>query len=87
MGENAQRAAFAIAEKVRKAGLSCETDVMGRSLKAQMRHADKINARYTIVLGDSELESRRAVVKKMEDGTQTEICVDDVDGIVKTIEN
>ncbi|MEG2143813.1 MAG: His/Gly/Thr/Pro-type tRNA ligase C-terminal domain-containing protein, partial [Oscillospiraceae bacterium] len=48
-----------------------------RSLKAQMRYADKINAAYTMVLGDTEIESGKAVLKDMSTGAQTEILIDE----------
>lgn len=43
-----------------------------------MKYADKIGARYTLILGDSELESGRAQLKNMSDSTQTEIALGDV---------
>ena len=50
---------------------------MGRSIKAQMKYADKIGARYTIVVGDNELESGLAQLKNMETGETDEIALDD----------
>ena len=73
MGEQANIKASALATDLRNEGLSAQFDTVGRSVKAQMKYADKIGALYTVVLGDSELESGRAVLKNMSDGTQAEI--------------
>jgi len=70
MGDTAAAESFRIAENLRRQGYSCETDTMQRSLKAQMRHADKLGARYTIVLGDNELESGSAKLKNMQFGDE-----------------
>ena len=47
----------------------------GRSLKAQMKYADKIGAKFTLVLGDSELEAQQAKIKNMATGEQTDITL------------
>lgn len=73
MGAEANIKASALATDLRNEGLSAQFDTVGRSVKAQMKYADKIGALYTVVLGDSELESGKAVLKNMSDGTQTEI--------------
>ena len=78
MGENAAAESFRIAENLRREGYSCETDTMQRSLKAQMRHADKLGARYTIVLGDNELQSGSAKLKNMQSGDETTVSLADI---------
>lgn len=77
MGERAARRCFAIATQLRDGGVSVECDTVGRSLKAQMKYADKIGARYVIVVGDNELESGLARLKDMESGESSEIALDD----------
>ena len=77
MGEQAARRCFGIATRLRDGGVSAECDTVGRSLKAQMKYADKIGARYTIVVGDNELESGRARLKNMETGETDDILLDD----------
>ena len=72
MGEAAAKRAFQLATQLRKLGVVALFDQVGRSLKAQMKYADKKNARYTVVLGDSELEQNKAVLKRMEDGASVE---------------
>lgn len=58
---------------------------MGRSLKAQMKYAGKLNARYAIVIGDDEIKSGKAIIKNMSDGTMTEINIDN-EGLIKVKE-
>ena len=79
LGEAAQTAAVGIVKKLREKGIYCECDLVGRSLKAQMKYADKIGAEYTLIIGDSELESGKAVLKNMSDSTQTEIEISELD--------
>ncbi len=73
LGEAASVEAMAITERLRRAGVYCECDVVGRSLKAQMKYANKIGAEYTLILGDSEIECGKAQLRNMKDGTQTEV--------------
>lgn len=73
LGEEAKKKAFALVGKVRESGLFAETDVVSRGLRAQMKYADKIGARFSIVLGDDEITRGEAVVKNMETGQQTKI--------------
>ena len=76
LGEGAQVAAMAICERLRRVGVYAECDVVGRSLKAQMKYANKLNAAYTLILGDSEVESGKAQLRNMQDGTQTGVDLD-----------
>jgi len=73
LGEAASIEALAITERLRREGIFCECDVVGRSLKAQMKYANKIGAQYTLILGDSEIESGKAQLRNMMDGTQSEV--------------
>ena len=77
MGDLAKRKAFELLRQVRECGLIAETDVVGRGLRAQMKYADKIGAKYSVVLGDNELEQGVAKVKNMESGEQTELALDE----------
>ena len=77
MGKEAVRACFALVTRLREGGVAAECDLTGRGLKAQMKYADKLGARYTVVVGDNELSSQRAVLKDMADGKTEEIALDD----------
>ncbi len=80
MGEAAAERAFALASRLRSDGVSAQTDIMGRSLRAQMKYADKINARFTLVLGDNELAEGKAEVKNMKTGEKTMLSLGDTFG-------
>ena len=77
MGSEAAKRCFTIATALREGGVSVECDIVGRSLKAQMKYADKLGARYTIVVGDNELETGVAQLKDMQTGATEEIRLDD----------
>lgn len=76
MGAPARLLAERVAAGLRAKGLWAETDVMGRGLKPQMKYANKTGARYTVVLGDDEVAAGRARLKRMSDGTEAEIALD-----------
>jgi histidyl-tRNA synthetase len=67
--DGAARAAFAVANEARRAGLDAQLELAGRSLKGQLKHADRLGARYVaIVSADDE-----ASLKNMESGEQSEL--------------
>lgn len=84
MGTEARKKALEIVSKLRSKGFYAECDICARSLKAQMKYADKIGARYTLILGDSELEMGRAQLKCMAESTQEEIEIDNIIDIMET---
>ena len=76
-GENALLKALSLSAELRSQGYSVNIDTVGRSIKTQMKYANKINSEFTVVIGDNELENGTAMLKCMEDGTQTEVSLDD----------
>ncbi len=76
MGEAAARKCFAVANNLRRGGVSAACDVVGRSLKAQMKYADKIDARFTAVVGDNELQTGLVQLKNMATGETEEVSLD-----------
>ncbi len=78
MGENASYEAAAIVADLRAGGIGAQTDVVGRSLKAQMKYADKIGPKYTMVHGDDEIATGKAKVKNMDSGEATEMELADL---------
>lgn len=84
MGTDARAKAMKIVADLRKDGYYAECDISARSLKAQMKYADKIGARYTLILGDSELENGHAQLKDMANSTQEEIEIDSICQIIKS---
>lgn len=77
LGDKAQQKAFGLIGQVRDASLTAEGDIVGRSLRAQMKYADKIGAKFSMVLGDNETDAGKAVLKNMKTGAQTEVPLDD----------
>ena len=75
MGEKATVKAAAMANALRREGMFVEFDVVGRSVKAQMKYANKIGAKFTVVMGDSELESGIVRLKNMESGEEQELSL------------
>ncbi len=76
LGARAMIKALEISERLRNEGKYVECDIVGRSLKAQMKYANKIGAEYTLIIGDSEIDAGRAQLKNMENGSQTEVELD-----------
>lgn len=74
-----------IVRELRDGGLAAETDIMGKSLKAQFKYADRQGYKYVITLGESELESGVYTAKRMADGATYEIRKTDVLGDVRRI--
>ncbi|GGF90857.1 histidine--tRNA ligase [Paenibacillus aceti] len=64
--------------KLRQAGLSADRDYLGRKIKAQMKSADRMQAKYTAILGDDELERGEIVLKMMETGEQRTVKLSDL---------
>jgi len=71
LGDAAAEQAFVLMSKLQAAGVYAEMDYLGKSLKAQMRRANKLEAEKTLILGDEELASGQAQLKDMADGSQT----------------
>ncbi len=78
LGDRARRRVFRMAQELRDAGFKVALDLRGRSMKAQMREANRQNAPFTIIVGDNELEQAQAPVKNMETGEQTEVAFADL---------
>lgn len=77
MDESAVPMAMKLTKSVRETGFWAEYDTVGRGLKAQMKYADKLGAAYTVVLGDNEINSKKAKLKNMATGEQIDIDLDD----------
>lgn len=75
--------AVALTEKLRSEGFSVETDIMQRSVKAQMKYADKRGFKYVIVLGEEELANNVVRIKRMSDAATTECFIQDIKNNLK----
>lgn len=76
VGNEAYKKAVSLVFGLRAAGVAAECDHMGRSLKAQMKFADRLGFRYSMVLGDTEISQGTAALKDMESGDETEVVLD-----------
>ena len=73
MDKPSREKAFLLAQKLRAAGVSCEVDLMERSVKAQFKYADKTKARFVAVIGEQELADGAANVKDMKNSTEERV--------------
>lgn len=84
IGEKANEFATELVLKLRDKGVFAEKDICERSLKAQFKYADKNNAKFVLTLGDDEVETKKAKIKNMQSGEETEVELN-ADEIVKVI--
>ncbi len=82
--ERAESVSHALVYELRSLGISAERDTTGRSLKAQMKYAGKIGARYSAVIGGSEIDEGKITLKNMDSGEQVE-CALTADAIKASI--
>jgi len=86
LGNEAEAWVFRTTQTLREAGLQVALDLKGRSLKAQMREANRQGAPYTLIIGDNELDAEAATVKAMESGEQFEVPFGDlVEALVERV--
>ena len=84
-GEGAKTEAFVLANKLRSIGVKTEVNHMGRSIKAEMKYANKIGSVFTTIIGDDELQNKTLKLKRMSDGEQFEVSLDNIEEIAKVI--
>ena len=77
MDEASKLKAFNIIEGVRKSSLIAEGDIVGRSMKAQMKYANKIKAKFSMVIGSNEMAENKAKLRNMQTGEETEVPLDE----------
>ena len=82
LGEEAERKAFAWVTALRKAGHWVEMDYASRSLKAQMKRADRLGCARVLILGENELAAGKGLLRDMKSKAQEEIPLD---GLVKRL--
>lgn len=78
LGDNSNLFATKYVELLRDNGIYAEKDIIGRSLKAQLKYADKKNAKYVLTIGENEIESKKAPLKEMTTGDIIEVDINDV---------
>ena len=85
IGDKAKLKSFSILKDLRDNHISADKDHLDRSLKAQFKYSNKINARYTIVIGDDELDKDEATLKNMETGDQKLIKISELVEELRTV--
>ena len=82
-GEEATVWAYKLVNALRKEGISAESDHLQRSVKAQMKYANKIGAKYSAIIGESELENQVIHLKNMQTGEEKEVSFDALVAVMK----
>jgi len=75
LGEKASLKCFAISESLRRNDIECETDITGRSVKAQLKYADKRGFENVLVVGDTEIENGKAEIKNLRTGDKETVLL------------
>lgn len=78
LGETAQAEGFKLLNSLRKQGLSAAMDFAGRSMKAQMKQANKLGAKYSVILGEDEIAEGVVMLRSMEDSSQAKVPMNQV---------
>ena len=76
LGERGSEYGFTLVDGLRRDGLRTDMDLDGKSLKSQMKQADKAGSRFVLIIGDQELAGRRAPLRDMATGEQVELALD-----------
>ncbi|MBT3259776.1 MAG: histidine--tRNA ligase, partial [Deltaproteobacteria bacterium] len=84
LGENVSLPAFQWMTALRKQGLWVELDYGGKGLKSQMKKANRLDAQNVLIVGDDEAAAKRAILRDMNTGEQTEV---DFNNLVSTLED
>ncbi len=76
IGDNVQNKAVQLVQQLRLEGISVDKDYQGRKIKAQLKAADRLNAKYVAILGEDELEKNIINIRSMETGEQEEVALE-----------
>ena len=82
LGEKSVEKSFFLLSGLQKHGIQAEMDFSGKSLKAQLRRADKAKARYVLILGEDELARNQAQLKDMEKGSQETVSLENIESFL-----
>ncbi|WP_139490349.1 histidine--tRNA ligase [Brevibacillus dissolubilis] len=81
---DAKGQAFVLVDQLRQAGISAEMDYLDRKMKAQFKAADRLEAKFTVVIGESELANNTVVLKEMATGEQQEVPATELAGLLSS---
>ena len=83
MGDSAKAVGLRMTRELRNKGFSVEMDGLSRNIKGQLKYADRLNARYTAVIGDNELAEGKVSLKDMASGNQIQVALEDIAVTIK----
>jgi histidyl-tRNA synthetase len=84
-GADTKRKAAQIAHALRARGLWIELDYSDRSIKAQMKAANRLDSQYVLVIGEDELAKNQAVLRNMKDGQEELVALDELEKLTKIV--
>ena len=85
LGERAVEKAFSLGNRLRMKGLGVEMDYTSKSLKSQMKRADKLKTSFALIIGEREIVDNRALLRNMRASTQEEVALDDLEDTIMKI--
>lgn len=85
LGAEAQAYAYGLCNRLRLRGISADMDYSAKSLKSQMKRANKLKCRYTLMIGDRELSEKEAALRNMEDGSQNSVRLENIEEEITNI--
>ncbi len=83
MGDRAKAFSLKLMRKLRNDGVCAEMDMLARNVKGQFKYADRLGAKYTVVIGDNELDEGKVTLKDMATGQQRPVAIEDITDAVK----
>ena len=78
MGQRGKEYGLQLVRELRSKGLRTEIDLLARNFKGQFKYANRLNAKYTIVIGDNELDKGIVLIKDMETSTQRDVKLENI---------
>ena len=87
IGVEAKKRVISLATELRNEGYSIVIDTLNRPVKNQMKYADRIGAKHSIVIGDDEMKTGKVVVKNMSTGEKTEVEISEIGEVIKQDRN
>lgn len=82
LGDLAREKGFMLVSELRKKKIKTLIDLMGRSLKSQMKYADRVKARFVIIIGEEELTNNKVIIRDMRLGDQTEVAWESIEDYI-----
>ncbi len=82
MGERGKAYGLGLMRELRALGIRTEMDVLARNLKGQLKYADRIDVKYTVVVGDNELDTGMLLLKDMRNSEQREVKMEEIKDVL-----